>query len=115
MSKDAILGWINHRSFAELNRESARPDGIIEYDPSFAGLSQIIAAGYSWAATYSAGSDAYVYRRFKGPLPERALKFAREPRPDVAAFCEEHGCDVAVYDELKGCVRKPRVGSDEAP
>lgn len=101
------------RSFAELGHQiKATTYGHVDLRAEPPTYSELPA--YSWAATYSAGSDAYVYRRFKGQLPEHALKFAREPRPDVAAFCEEHGCDVAVYDELRGCVRKPRVGSDEA-
>lgn len=74
------------------------------------------AMGYSWAATYSAGSDAFVYRRFKGELPEHARKYERlNPPARIVAFCEENSCDVALYDELKGVVRKPRLGTDEAP
>lgn len=70
---------------------------------------------YYWAGTYSAGSDAMVYRRFKGALPSIADRYAAAPPAAVVAFCEEHGCDVALYDELRGVVRKPRLGTDEAP
>lgn len=72
---------------------------------------------YSWAGTYSAGSDALVYRRFKGPLPAHVpVIFARDNPPTrIVAFCEENNCDVALYDELRGIVRKPRLGTDEAP
>lgn len=72
---------------------------------------------YSWAATYNAGSDVMIYRRFKGPLPAHVpVNFSRDTVPPrIAAFCEENGCDVALYDELRGIVRKPRIGSDEAP
>ena len=73
------------------------------------------ASGYSWAATYSAGSDAMVYRRFKGPLPSHAANCAAAPPARIVAFCEEHNCDVALYDELRGVVRKPKLGTDEAP
>lgn len=71
--------------------------------------------GYSWATSYSAGSDAMIYRRFKGSLPLHAVAFAIDPPPRIVAFCEEHGCDVALYDELRGVVRRPRLGKDEAP
>lgn len=72
---------------------------------------------YSWAATYSAGTDAFVYRRFKGPLPAHVpVTFARDnPPARIVAFCEENNFDVALYDELRGIVRKPRLGTDEAP
>ena len=36
---------------------------------------------YSWAATYSAGSDAMVYRRFKGVLPSIAERYAATRQP----------------------------------
>jgi hypothetical protein len=71
---------------------------------------------YTWAATYSAGSDAMVYRRFKGALlPAHAAPYAQTPPASVVAFCEQHGCDVALYDELRGVMRKPKLGTDEAP
>ncbi len=73
---------------------------------------------YSWAATYSAGSDAFVYRRFKGELPEYAAPYAMDAPPHVVAFCDKHDIDVAVEDELvPGRVRKVRLDkfSDEAP
>lgn len=72
-------------------------------------------SAYSWAATYSAGSDAMVYRRFKGALPAHAERYAAAPTPPIVAFCEGHNCDVALYDELRGVVRKPKLGTDEAP
>ena len=74
-----------------------------------------IRSSYSWAATYSAGSDAMVYRRFKGALPAYAAPYAQTPPASVVAFCEEHSCDVALYDELRGVTRKPKLGTDEAP
>ena len=88
-----------------------------KHDPSFARDAVIIAGGYSWAGTYSAGSDAMIYRRFKGPLPAHVpVIFARDnPPAHIVAFCEENNCDVALYDELRGIVRKPRLGTDEAP
>ena len=70
---------------------------------------------YSWAATYSAGSDAMIYRRFKGVLPSIAERYAATPPAAIVAFCEQHDCDVALYDELRGVVRKPKLGTDEAP
>jgi hypothetical protein len=73
---------------------------------------------YAWAASYSAGSDAFVYRRYAGELPEYAKPFARAVPAHVAAFCEAHGVDVAVDDELvPGRVRRVRTDawSDETP
>jgi hypothetical protein len=74
-----------------------------------------VTENYSWAGTYSAGSDAVVYRRYKGALPKDVQRYAETPPPAVITFCEEHGCDVALYDELRGVVRKPKLGTDEAP
>lgn len=71
---------------------------------------------YTWAATYSAGSDVFVYRRFKGELPKHVpSQFACVAPEKIVAFCDEHGCDVALYDELRGVVRKPKAWTDEAP
>ena len=71
---------------------------------------------YEWAATYSAGSDVFVYRRFKDGLPEYARPYAADPPEHVIAFCDEHNVDVAVDDELMpGRVRSPRLLSDETP
>lgn len=70
----------------------------------------------TWAASYSAGSDCMVYRRYRGKLPEYAERFAKDAPPHVVAFCEAHNVDVAVDDELvPGRVRKPRLFSDETP
>jgi hypothetical protein len=93
----------------------------VPHDPTFRELGDKIRgappSGYSWAATYSAGSDVMIYRRFKGPLPAHVpVSFSRDTAPSqIVAFCEENNCDTALYDELKGVVRKPRLGTDEAP
>jgi hypothetical protein len=51
----------------------------------------------SWARTYSAVHDAMIYRRFDGPLPERA-RFAvihdRDVPPRVKEFLAEKGGSV---------------------
>ncbi len=86
-----------------------------DYDLNQPQMRKVDVPDYSWAASYSAGSDAMIYRRFKGALPMHVLAYAAIPEPRIVAFCEEHNCDVALYDELRGVVRKPRLGTDEAP
>lgn len=51
----------------------------------------------SWARSYSAHVDAMVYRRFDGPLPERARFSAvhdRDVPPRVKEFLAENGKNV---------------------
>lgn len=70
---------------------------------------------YSWAATYHAGSDCFIYRRFKGELPEHARPYAKDPPMGVVMFCDRENVDVCIDDELTGGPRKVRLGTAEAP
>lgn len=71
--------------------------------------------GYSWVRTYSAGSDAFVYRRFKGEITDGAEFHRADFVPlRVVAFCDANSSDVAV-DCGTSEVRKPRQYGSDAP